>query len=347
MDYTGLLTKFKINRPLTELERKWQLKQGDKLDVPFNYGLATIRLNSTYLETADKFYAGKGQLTLWTGIISLGLLFFAGLVGSFPLDYLSDKTLPPGRTFQADALSFLFFLAIFVPLLVLTLWGFKKEVFGYTYCPIRFNRKNRTVYVFRMDGSILRAAWDEVFFTVKLGTDQTFEKDRFIVGHLLDGDGVTVKETFALGFVWNNMDDMHRYWEYVRRYMQDGPQAIAADTLMYMPLASHKERPLFSLQKTLLYFPILTFQIILAPFLLGFWLGRLIAMHFSKLPVWPAEVEAECVIAPDDQWERDERNNKTNRFGWILYPKDGEAAPGQKPTNPKAKAKAARRKERE
>ncbi len=66
MDYVGLLQKFKVDRPLTEAEFKYRLKHDEKTGIEPFYFWSTIRLNSTFLEVADKFYGDKGFLTLVT-----------------------------------------------------------------------------------------------------------------------------------------------------------------------------------------------------------------------------------------------------------------------------------------
>lgn len=61
MNYTGLYTSYKINRPLTDKEKYTQYHQGQRRNVSFvtdeNF---IVRMNSTYLELVDKFYEGKG-----------------------------------------------------------------------------------------------------------------------------------------------------------------------------------------------------------------------------------------------------------------------------------------------
>ena len=64
MDYFGLIQKFKINRELTDEERTNQLKRKQRLEVVPTYGLAVTRMNSTFLESVDKFYGDKGFLSV-------------------------------------------------------------------------------------------------------------------------------------------------------------------------------------------------------------------------------------------------------------------------------------------
>jgi hypothetical protein len=54
-------------------------------------------------------------------------------------------------------------------------------------------------------------------------------------------------------------------------------------------------------------FGIYTFLIlIMMPILFPCSIGRWIAMKTNKIPVWPAEIEAECQVDPNDPYQRDE-----------------------------------------
>lgn len=45
----------------------------------------------------------------------------------------------------------------FVSLVAAGIYLFTRDAFTYTHYPIRFNRKNRQVYVFRLNGTVLKA----------------------------------------------------------------------------------------------------------------------------------------------------------------------------------------------
>jgi hypothetical protein len=66
MDLHGLIPKYPVNRLLTEQERAQQLKQTERLHIAPLYQLCVIKLNSTYLESVDKWFAWKGVLTAVT-----------------------------------------------------------------------------------------------------------------------------------------------------------------------------------------------------------------------------------------------------------------------------------------
>jgi hypothetical protein len=72
MAYSGLVIKFKLNRSLNELEQSLHLKQDVRLAIEPQNRLSTIKLNSTYLEVVDKWFAWKGALSAFVlGFICL------------------------------------------------------------------------------------------------------------------------------------------------------------------------------------------------------------------------------------------------------------------------------------
>src|SRR5690606_5871809 len=74
MAYQGLIKKFPVDRSLTEQDRKYQLKQDEKLEVEPYAGISVIKINSTYLEVVDKFFPMKGGITGFIGALLLGML---------------------------------------------------------------------------------------------------------------------------------------------------------------------------------------------------------------------------------------------------------------------------------
>ncbi len=180
------------------------------------------------------------------------------------------------------------------PLLLIFVWHTwkitKKEI-NYTHYPIRFNRKTRMVHVFRQDGTILSVKWDKVFFTQIPVTYGMWD----MVGHVLDEDGVTVRETFGLPACamgsWGR-ERAKGYWEFIRRYMEEGPASVSDVISGCLPIKDKKETLAFSFERIAA-----SLGSYLNPFILFYYIfypGRMIAMHFSKIPQWPAEIEAQC-----------------------------------------------------
>jgi hypothetical protein len=314
MEYSGLIQKYKLNRPLTDDEEQNHLLQKQRLDIDPVQILAVTKVNSTYLETADKYYGWKGFLSAWSLAVSCSMIWAYGLMAYtlIFLNYLNPTVENPEQALYA----FILLNVLLLPVFVLNIWGFRKEAFTYTHFPIRLNRKNRMMYVFRLNGTVLTIPWNKVYFTIGKGTRMG---SRDIRCHVLDDDGVTVRETFALGWEWPSVDDLKRFWELHRRYMEEGPQAIMSQIDYCLPIVNRKEPYLLGLRRLLFnlgnHFVL---QLAILPFFLFFSLGRVIAMKTSKIPQWPQEVEEACRIEEGDPFERDARHNPPDSYLWKL-----------------------------
>ena len=133
MEYNGLLQKFPINRPLTEGERRLQLKQKVRIDTEPLYQLSVIRMNSTYLEMTDKYYGWKGSL------VTIALPIFVALAGFFAA-LLYSSIFGGGDVRPAPIWFDVAIAAIPLPLLALLIWLFFKDAYTYTHYPMRMNR---------------------------------------------------------------------------------------------------------------------------------------------------------------------------------------------------------------
>ena len=325
MDYVGLIQKFKINRELTDEERANQLSQKQRLNIEPIYQLAVIKLNSTFLESVDKFYAWKGWATLFTVAVVLMLFAFllliwvSALLPPFlaPDSAIRDWLDPNHLRVTTDWFAPSFTIALSAPLMALCLWGLCKDSFAHTHYPIRLNRKNRTIYVFRFDGSVLVANWDDLFFALGRSIYLGFQQQWDIRGHVLAADRKTVIETFAFSIFEGEQDLVRRHWEYLRRYMEEGPKSIIGIGDMYMPIANQRETAKMSFHRMWANFAQnAVAAIVTLPIVVPLWLGRLFAMRTSKIPVWPVDVEEACRIEPGDPFERDERNNPADLLSW-------------------------------
>jgi hypothetical protein len=296
MEYTGLVQKFPVNRPLTEEERAHKLEQRKKLDIKPEHQLSVIRMNSTFLEVADVYFAWKGAGAL----AAIGGMLFsvagAGLLASIPAD-----------AFETSMGRWLNVLAAILAGAACTYgfaWLARFECFRHTHYPIRFNRKTRKVHVFRVDGTVLTADWDKLFFC--LGRCYR-PRNWTIQGHVLAQDRKTVLETFSFPQHIAGNGGRHllkHVWEYVRRYMDEGPALLIEQTPVVLPIANKREGFWFGWHRTHAIDSLLVL-----PFYLFFYPGRWIAMRTSKLPVWPPEVEAQCAIDPEDRLVRDASTN--------------------------------------
>ena len=302
MQSSGLLWKYKVNRPLTDDERAHQLKQKEHLDVEPIDQLSVIKANSTYLEVVDKYYAMKGWHTMGS------VVFFSVFFGVWI--WMVIETI----TAERPEWGFLLFVSIMmIPFLVFILWGFLKESFTYTHYPVRFNRKTRMVHIFMTDGRQLSVPWDDIFFYLAAG--EKGEKDWWdLRGHILDKDGKAVVDTFAM-MMSNHKEEGRKtvvqQWELVRRYMEEDYIAIINSLENCMPIDGKYET--WTVAWNYMVGQTKGAPIGMLPFLYVIFIAlvpfRMLAMHSSKLPIWNKEIEAANIIEPDDMYVKDSRIN--------------------------------------
>jgi hypothetical protein len=322
VDYYGLFQKYKLDRPLGDEERKLQLYPKNRLDVAPTYACSMIRVNETYVEVVDKFYAAKGFAAIVTLLGIPMLVALALLEGKlFIVDGLFGEAYDHKVVTYVGGSGFVLGIAV----LAFALWVLLKEAFCYTHYPIRFNRKTRMVHVFRFNGTVMSVPWDTLFFTLgrcnRFFGIQTWD----VRAHVLDSDGTTVRETFSLAMA-EAQHIVPLYWEYVRRYMEEGPQAVLALTPVYLPISKRRESWRFGLMRLALDGPWAVVVMIMLPLYLPMSLGRWFAMRTSKIPVWPKEIEEPCRIEPNDPYARDGCSNPKElwRVLWanrkMVYP---------------------------
>lgn len=302
MDFAGLIGTFRASRPLTQQEREYRLDQRQRLDVAPHYQLSVIEMNSTSLVMVDKWYGERGTITAVMLTIVIGVLVFFGAMLHLAL------TRAPDAVGGDDDVGLLVFLAVLsAPLLAAAGWALRKEIFAYTHYPLQFNRITRTVHVFRTNGTTLSIPWNEVFFTLA-PVDHVY-KFWNILGHVMEEDGITVKESFALSMTSDGSPDgiklMRSHWEFVRRYMEDGPGELHGQVQFCMPINRRRETFHIAMHRLMIEGtgglqitnPLQVFGLLFNLLVLPF---RLLAIHTSKIPRWPAEIEARSAVPADD-----------------------------------------------
>ncbi|QYF95415.1 hypothetical protein KY495_09815 [Massilia sp. PAMC28688] len=309
MDFTGLIHYFPVQRELTDQERQYHLEQSRRLEVQPRYQLCVIKMNSTYLESVDKWFA-------WKGLIS-ALALTVLLLFSVPIGFMTGHSLLSAagvlETDQSRATLFAFGGGLGA-LLGLIWWGMlkllRKESFALTHYPLRFNRRNRTVYYFRPDGTIGTVPWDEVYFTLGYSAAQWEVR-----GHVLAADRRTVLDTFALsysgvilksdlepGAAPSDNDYVRGHWEFVRRYMEEGPHEVSHLVDFCMPVDGRKETVKGGAQRIFANFSggSALFTMLVTPLCGWYILGRMFAMRTCKVPQWPEQIEQACQIDAND-----------------------------------------------
>ncbi|WP_250537279.1 DUF6708 domain-containing protein [Caballeronia sp. AZ10_KS36] len=300
-------TSYPVNRVLTAEERQNQLRQRERIDVRPFYNASTIKFNSTFMELVDRWF-------IYRGYVTFGSLFFVSLTLLMPTVALSvpEWHLVPTST---DLIGMGICYAVCCPLWAYLIWMLLKESYRWTHFPIRFNYPKRMVYVFCLDGVIRSAKWDDLFFTIsrckRSFTPGSGPQIWDIRGHALKADRQTVEWTFALPCDSEDPRQLKNCWEFVRRYMEEGPKAVYGDVFWCHDIATRREtyrEGLFALNLYLNGLPRLV-KYISAPVVWLISIGRLFAMRTSKIPQWPAEIEAQCRIDPSDPYQRTAAQN--------------------------------------
>lgn len=318
MNYTGLYSLFKINRPLTNEEIKYQLRQdftgmGASDSVALDDAVV-IKMNSTYLELVDKYYCDRGMPDVFAFTLSLAPFLLAIGIGCL----FFDPSYVVNDFFGLFALVFSIFLSAFFSWFFLKL--LLKSWFAWTHYPVRLNRKTGMVHVFKVGGKILSVPWKEVFFTRgRAGPGSSAEWS--IDGHILADDGKTVLDTFSLGFS-STRRELVKNWAFVRSYIEveDCLPDLADIIALCPPVTEKKESYLFGMQymmrvESRMEWPM---TLLLLPLTLPGSVARFIAMRTSKIPRWSDAVEADCAVAPDDPINVSAKDNPKHLWRYVL-----------------------------
>ncbi|KVO39286.1 hypothetical protein WT19_12115 [Burkholderia stagnalis] len=272
-----------------------------------------IRMNSTYLELVDGYHTNRGLMSI-IGVLAFVLCawFFYQLFSVAIFDHYMDQNWN-----RHDERRMLLAIGVCSLILLATILGsvtFLRKIgewFGYTHYPIRLNRRTRMVYVFRGDGTVLKASWDDVYFALRVNMQVAGVRTLGICGLVLK-DSKTVEEMFVFGYASSSREYCLRHWEFIRRYMEEGPRAVlnAPGLGLYLPIADKREtlyQGWIELVSNDAWNPV--FKWLMFPFHVAFFIGRLVNRVTSKVPRWPADVEAACRIEPGDPYVRDSSLN--------------------------------------
>ena len=324
MDYAGIDVRnlrFPVNRPLSDSERLGRLDKNVKASEDPCSLMSVIRVNSTFMELVDRWYPGKG-FNAWLGLM-------AGLAYLPMSGYFLWNIIIFGPPFKADEQWIpwafgLFILPVSVFIIAGVYWLVRSECFRWTHYPMRLNRKERKVYVFRQNGTVFCADWDKLFFFIGESTTPPLGKTNDLRMHLLSDDGGVVLETYTLGYAYmSEREDLMRLWEFFRQYMEydNGPELAAAEVPIFLPIHDRREGFLFGVFRafaSFMRFPVLHL-IFSIPF--GFIsLCRWLAMTTSRIPTWPHEVQAANEISAGDPFQRDWRDNNKLGFVELIWP---------------------------
>ena len=297
MEYDGLVVGYPINRLLTDEESQKRVETGTPTSFPPTDFLTSISKNDLCVELVDKYYAWKGFAS---GLLLGPLMFFVWLLATFPSAVVTGLAKTPDEDKWQGWLVGGFGLVSLSLLVGLFLWGILRESFTLTHFPIRFNRKNRMVYVFRPKrrADILRVKWDDVFWHIRRNKNKQFGSyNWFVAGHVIAKDRKTVLETFAFGHVGGSPEEVYPQWEYVRRFMEEGANAVPPPET-YLPIKGRREGFWWGAQTLLFNTPtVMVASLLLLPFTVLGVFARWLCMFTNRVPVWPADIDAECEVS--------------------------------------------------
>uniref|UniRef100_UPI002AB6F594 DUF6708 domain-containing protein n=1 Tax=Paraburkholderia bannensis TaxID=765414 RepID=UPI002AB6F594 len=263
-------------------------------DVEPGQHIGLIRINSTYIDWIDRRFRYRGMLntSIWT------LIYFLGWGITLLIAWTALSSNPDEELFWLVIILCLAATACGTHLLYY--FVLRYEYFTYTHYPIRFNRQTRIVHVLHHNGpgGVLSVPWELLYFHIGRGTDMKFLRD--IRGEVLDGE--VVKDTFALGHASESESPVREMWEFIRRYMDEGPDAVADSPMArYVALSvtpTLKNCMLFAVNFTGATTPLK--RVFLSPFIGLFTVTRWLVFRTCKEPVFPPEIEATCEVAADD-----------------------------------------------
>ena len=296
--FEGWLTRYKINRPLSEPELEGRLDVRMPIHLPpMDSGL--IKINSVFVECIERWFFQRGWGAMWGAPLIIMCVCFALVFGT------TIYNPPPGIAVDFARIMFGWFATIVLSLFVIAIYVILlgKDFFCYTHYPIRFNRINRKVYLFRhnKNNGVMTLDWDKVHWCVGRGRDvghYIYE----LRGHVLDDNGI-VRYTFAVGQYRESHVEILQHWEMIRLYMEDSPAALP-----YPPLAlTLSTRPTLR-NCMLLNMSWLGAHLSKAVFILSVLWGffRWLALKTCREPLWPNEVEAQCQIPANDPYQQKE-----------------------------------------
>ncbi|WP_354686764.1 DUF6708 domain-containing protein [Cupriavidus necator] len=298
--YAGWLTRYKVDRPLHRYEEEEHLDPEETITElpPNDHGV--LRLNSTFVEYMDRFFLERGWAAMGGAPLIFMVLFFAGYTASTMYAPRKDGSLPDASFIATDWV-FIVVCTIFALCLIKFIW--MKDFFRYTHYPIRFNRKNRMIYVFRHNGpgGVLTVPWEKAYFFIGRASPLAGGQTHFTFDlrcHVLD-DQRRVRHTFAVGMDGSNSRGaVLEHWEMVRRYMKEGPQSLPFPPLALTVSTEPTFRNAVITQVSGQFSGI--WRILMLFITLPWALFRYLAMKTCRRPVWPAEVEKACAIEPND-----------------------------------------------
>lgn len=322
-----------IGQPYKKEYEAYRLYQQQNYGLPLRPQRTVVQFNSTYMELVDRWESERGEITHIQGIAFL-LGTFGCAVG-LSITYL---------VYSDDGLS-IAFLGILITTVICfgILWFvirlLSRELFTYTYFPVRFNRKNGKVYVIGANKQVETYDWDKLKIHMQNDINTPWDVRCCDV----DDAGI-VQRTFSLPFLHTSPNEfLKHHFAFVNAYMNsktDKDIKQVADSIRYVfPIHKRKETIRESIERSRFEFynrwedmeyPETSLKIDLhyiaaTPFWLLKLLGRCLAVLTCTTPHFPFEIEAECDIDPNDKFDLNKNPPNPPRREYSLLEKAGIA----------------------
>jgi hypothetical protein len=105
-------------------------------------------------------------------------------------------------------------------------------------------------------------------------------------------------------------ENLRGHWEFLRRYMEEGPREAYEKVEVCMPIADSPESLAFAFKRFHVNFKgVPGLWVLLLPLWLASILGRWLAGLTCRVPRWPTDIESACRIESGDTYVRDASMN--------------------------------------
>ncbi|MGF6094859.1 DUF6708 domain-containing protein [Pseudomonas sp. 18175] len=288
---------------LDESEKLWEFYESasdDPTDAGSLYGFG-----ENHIDVRGAFQEEKRGLIAFAFLVlsvGLNLYMFYGFVWTVVSVVISDL-----NTEKAVGFDGWFFGSLIVSLWFVMnyfLWKHtwrwvRVELFTQRHIVVRFNRITRHVYVNRPDyaGGVVTLPWDAVVPVINPEAPDFMGAGGFLVlGFLSDHSGAGYDELLMLGRPMHGNEELVGFWEFIRRFMEEGPEAVPKPKR----LLTLRPLPVEPVRATLRFmsgfwrnggkFAALITGTLLSPLIILHALSHWISLLLCWAPRWPKEI---------------------------------------------------------
>ena len=300
------------------VEERFKAEQGRKSDLD-NYARldqsaggspdgahAVYAFNDTFIELRTSFDEKRGGITFAAGCLLvpmvIGALPFPSMAWEMMTGMTSSGEPLPWQGYAAYAFSILLILGV-VGVAFYFGWRFLRlESFTQRRLLVRFNRKTRMVYLHRpvQAGGIVELPWAGCLAPVPPTKDEAWgvgvpltlywPHDRTPHGY---------DEIVFVGRPARSTSEFLRLWEFIRRYMEEGPQSVPRPRLIgkfpwpwkALQAAASLVWPLWRIGSLRWMLPLL---LLISPAIALFAAGHWLSLLTCWEPVWPKAIRQAC-----------------------------------------------------